>query len=123
MHGDFFNEEQKVILQTDLKGRWDRIFSSIPALALKCDSFCFEFYSRVECSMRSTFLELGQGDINSQCHSALRQLNDSDNDYELLVNKSMELTISSHSLLGPIERVLSAAYSETTTRPNSTFVF
>lgn len=51
--------------------RWDRIYTPVHALAFYCDPFYFQLRKNVAAKLGSTAIELGHGNIKTQCRQGL----------------------------------------------------
>lgn len=97
---ELLSDPQKEKADMSLLHRWDRIYSALQALAFVCDPFYMDMRQNVSREYGCTFLELGHGNLNEQCHQALRLVATDDEHFEKLMNDFMQFSIATEPLLG-----------------------
>ncbi|KAI0557485.1 Ribonuclease H-like protein [Gracilaria domingensis] len=91
--------EEKHYVESSLTRRWNRIYSPVHALAIRCDPLYTELLSFFRPLYGPEFSELGNGDLNEQCHSALKLLASNSEHNDNLMNDFLRLSLSNEPLL------------------------
>lgn len=92
------SEASKRTLGINLLRQWDRIYSPVHSLSFKCDPFYNSLRAHLDDNYPRGFINLGK-DLISDCHKAIKLIQDSDAHGDRILHEFMEMTVSPSPLL------------------------